>query len=288
MLPFAGRDLLVIVAHPDDEVLFAGAQFASCGRLRILHVTDGATSHRAARAQGFPNRRAYAEARRDELRAALATGGITADCVSLGYPDQTASYRMGEIASHILAELARDPPELVLTHAYEGGHLDHDATCFAVHEAVRRSGRAFPIWEFAGYHVQNGSHVRNRFPRDGHPPGVTVHLDAEQRARKAAMLYCFATQKDIVAQFSVGSESFRLAPDQDFGRPPFAGLLGFEIDPTRPEGRFWRELAQTERAAADRPHGFIDQRRIGRLRLWLAFKVSRLRRRFSGGVRSGK
>ncbi len=278
----------MIVAHPDDEVLFAGAQFASCGRLRIRHVTDGATSRRVARAQGFRDRRAYADARREELRAALAAGGLAADCAWLGHGDQTASYRMGEIASQILSELLRDPPELVLTHAYEGGHLDHDATCFAVHEAVRRSGHAIPIWEFAGYHVQNGRSVRNQFPCDGHPTGVTIRLTPEQSAGKAAMLRCFATQQEIVAQFSVEQESFRPAPDHDFTRPPFAGLLGFEIDPKRPEGQFWRDLARAERVAAGHPAGLADPRRIRRLRLWLAFKVSRLRRRLNRRRAAGR
>ena len=39
-------------------------------------------------------------------------------------------------------------PDVVLTHAYEGGHSDHDATAFAVHLAagvMRREGGKAPL-----------------------------------------------------------------------------------------------------------------------------------------------
>jgi LmbE family N-acetylglucosaminyl deacetylase len=40
----------------------------------------------------------------------------------LSYKDQATRYRMGEVA------LAEERPDFVLTHAYEGRHLDHKAT----------------------------------------------------------------------------------------------------------------------------------------------------------------
>ena len=36
------RELLVIAAHPDDDVIGAGALMARVPRVRVLYVTDGA------------------------------------------------------------------------------------------------------------------------------------------------------------------------------------------------------------------------------------------------------
>jgi N-acetylglucosamine malate deacetylase 2 len=271
-LPFAGKRVLLVAAHPDDETLFAASQLGVCGTLCIVHTTDGATSRRAARANGFRGRAAYAEARRCELATALAAGDVTAASVSLGYRDQTASYQMGAIAARLHGIMVTIRPDLILTHGYEGGHLDHDATCCAVHLARRRLARHIPVWEFAGYHSQAGRTAQNRFPEDGHPEPVTVLLNETQRRTKARMLFCFATQRHVVDGFTLDAEQFRPAPDYDFTAPPFAGPLGYEIDAQAPEGRAWRALARTEFSES-------GDRAWRRAQLWLAFKKSRMKRR---------
>ena len=227
------------------------------------------------RRERFSSRAAYAEARRCELATSLAVGGVNAACVTLGYRDQTASYHLDDIAARLQGIFETTRPDLILTHGYEGGHLDHDATCCAVHMALRRLKREIPVWEFAGYHVQAGRIGRNRFPEDGRPAPITVVLDEAQRRTKARMLACFTTQRQVVDGLSLYAEQFRPAPDYDFSVPPFAGPLGYEIDPQAPEGRAWRALVQAE---------FIDAcgRAFRRARLWFAFKKGRMKRRFSG------
>lgn len=74
LLPSDAR-VAVVGAHPDDETIGAGAQLARLRRLTLVHVTDGAPRNgRDAAAAGFADPRAYAEARRAELDAALAAG----------------------------------------------------------------------------------------------------------------------------------------------------------------------------------------------------------------------
>src|SRR3954466_10614255 len=67
------RKLLLVVAHPDDDILGAGALLARLPWTRIVYVTDGAPRDgRDARGHGFAGPEDYAAARRREALAALA------------------------------------------------------------------------------------------------------------------------------------------------------------------------------------------------------------------------
>src|SRR6185437_9724842 len=52
----------------------------------------------------------------------------------------------------------------VFTHAYEGGHPDHDAVAFAVHAACRLSDIPPAIVEMPYYHRQDGRLITGEFP----------------------------------------------------------------------------------------------------------------------------
>src|SRR5690349_18666236 len=89
-----GEGILLVVAHPDDEVIGAGGLLQRAARAYIVRITDGAPADGDdARAAGFPAREAYAAARRREAAAALAMVGLREDDVcELGAVDQRASH----------------------------------------------------------------------------------------------------------------------------------------------------------------------------------------------------
>ena len=279
MTPFIDKNILVIVAHPDDETLFASSALSSCRQLSIVHVTDGATSRRAAVKKGFRNRSAYAKARHAEFLDALQSGRISAKSESLGYRDQRSTYYMGSIAKRLENIIRIFKPELVLTHAYEGCHLDHDTTCFAAHLAIRRAGSPCPIWEFAAYHVQAEHSIQGLFPENGGPEPVIVHLNGCQKATKREMLHCFVSQAEIIAGFTQETECFRPAPQYNFKDPPFSGRLGHEAGSHGREGRFWRALATAEHEAeVDNPKSFLKLLLL-RFLLRAGIKLRRFRQR---------
>ncbi len=66
---------------------------------------------------------------------------------------------MAEVARRLAPLVAR--ADAVLTHAYEGGHPDHDAVAFAAHAAARRAGR--PVFEMPFYHAAPEGWARQVF-----------------------------------------------------------------------------------------------------------------------------
>jgi LmbE family N-acetylglucosaminyl deacetylase len=243
--PLAFR-ALTVVAHPDDETIGCGGQLARFSDITIVHVTDGAPRNGIDAAKlGYSGPVDYAAARRRELEAAMHLAGIGSErLVALGWSDQEAALHLTEIAGELEARLAG--ADCVVTHAYEGGHPDHDACAFAVHAActrLRRRGSAPVVIEMPLYRAgPEGWGVHTFIP---HPQTeeIVVDLDADARARKRAMFACHLTQLQVLARFQIEQERFRQAPNYDFLRLPNDGALLYERENWGMTGERWLALA---------------------------------------------
>ena len=241
--------LLVVVAHPDDETIGAGALLIRHPKAIIAHLTDGGgVEDITAKARGFHSRAEYSAARRAEVLDALSLAGIPENNVrALGIPDGEACRQLVQSCRQIMDLLDHEQPDVVLTHPYEGGHSDHDAAAFGVHLATgiirREGGKAPVILELTSYHNSNGMRVRGRFiPRDDvHVRAVP--LDDAARTLKSQMLARFSSQREVVDQFPLHAESFRVAPRYLFTEAPHEGLLDYERLCVRISGTEWRALA---------------------------------------------
>jgi len=143
-----------------------------------------------------------------------------------------------------------------VTHAYEGGHPDHDSVALAVHAAcalVARSGGAAPhIVEAPLYSAPSGDYVYAAFvPHDDAGATHELVLSPEEQELKRRMFERHATQAQVLESFTVERERFRLAPRYHFTAPPHAGDVGYE--------RFqWQTTAKTWRQAAWRTLSELD------------------------------
>jgi LmbE family N-acetylglucosaminyl deacetylase len=238
----------IVAAHPDDEVIGAGAQLHRFERISIIHTTDGAPVNMAdASACGFATREEYSRARRLELARALEMAGVPFDRTrEIGLADQQASFHLADLARRLTDIFQDFAAEVVLTHPYEGGHPDHDATAFGVHaarELLRRAGRPLPeIMEFTSYNRLKGPMTVGAFLPNG-PEPVRIALDGSARERKRDMMACFASQQWILKLFPVDFECFRTSPDYDFTQAPHQGPLNYEEFEWGMTGDCWRSLA---------------------------------------------
>lgn len=242
--------LIVVAAHPDDETIGLGGLLHGLRDATVVHVTDGAPRDGADAARHGLTAAGYAALRRQEALAALAIAGIAeARSFALGLPDQEVARHLVALARGLAAFVAEQRPDLVVTHAYEGGHPDHDAVAFAVRAALRE--QSVPLAEMTGYHAGPEGWEIGRFlpPAD---TAIRVPLDAATVAAKRRMLDCYASQREVLSLFAPGDELLRPAPPADFTQPPHPGPLLHERYGWGPGGAGFRRLA----AAAQAELGF--------------------------------
>ena len=194
----AGRPVVVLAAHPDDEVLGVGGLLSSLGALgtdvRLIWATDGEASHPGSTVDLAQPAR-LASVRREESAAALAALGLAdAPRTHLGLPD-------GAVASHedrLAEQLAELVPSgaLVLAPWSGDAHPDHEACGRAARQAVGNAAPVneqipgqvveYPIWT---WHWATPDDVRVPWEL-----ARRVELDDTARQRKATAIDCFVSQ----------------------------------------------------------------------------------------------
>jgi LmbE family N-acetylglucosaminyl deacetylase len=141
----ADRRLVVLAAHPDDEVLGVGGMLCALagGGSRIVTVwaTDGEASHPASHAIE-PGK--LAGLRREESQRALAELGVTPTLsVTLGLPDGGLGDCLPALRS-ALRDLV-GPDDVVLAPWRGDGHPDHEAVGSVAAE-LATTLLEYPIW----------------------------------------------------------------------------------------------------------------------------------------------
>lgn len=245
---FDASDVAVVEAHPDDETVGCGALLAQLEGVKLVVVTDGAPRNLIdAVRYGFPDAASYRERRKVELASSLAVANIpVSNIITFDIPDQEACRRMAITARRLAQVFSAHQTSIVLTHAFEGGHPDHDAVAFSVHAARRLlNGSAPAIVEMPFYHLGDSGMCVQRFC-DGRD-GLVRFLNNEEQGRKRRMLNCYSTQEQILAPFAIDAERFRCAVEYDFETPPNGGRILYALHDWGLRPSEWPSLAREGR-----------------------------------------
>jgi LmbE family N-acetylglucosaminyl deacetylase len=213
---------LVLVAHQDDEAIGCGILLQRAEQPVVIFATDGAPADQYFWGKyGSPER--LAEIRRAEAAHAMAEVEV-ARYEILGIRDQRLFEHLAEVLDRVIA-IARDHRcGAIVTHAYEGGHPDHDACSYVAFRAAEQLN--VPVWEMPLYHRAHGAPQMQRFIAGD--PEITLAPTYAEYVRKCRMAGAYASQGEVIRAFPERKEIFRRQPRYDYSQPPHNGTLNYE------------------------------------------------------------
>jgi len=245
--------ILILAAHPDDETIGASLLLSRFPQSSVAFLTDGAprdTRLWSAGANG--SREAYAETRRQEALQALGCAGISPQRVFwLGGVDQEAAFEVSMLAERFAKLIVEVRPDIVITHAYEGGHPDHDSAAVVTKMAISSLEIRTLVMETTSYHARDGRCVTGEFLHSAASPEICFELANSDRDCKRRMMDAYASQRLVLENFPIDCERLRLAPDYTFSDPPHSGMLWYECMGWPMTGARWRELVTSALAGLE-------------------------------------
>ncbi|MEJ0063929.1 MAG: PIG-L family deacetylase [Alphaproteobacteria bacterium] len=222
--PF-GKKILILIPHPDDEVV-------ACAAAIRRAQAEGAKIYGAYLTHGCPalqtlwpwQRRAYKKRilrRHEEARRAATMLGI----MPVSWKPVPARFLWRQ-----LPKALKEIEEIILKYqidqlwvpAYEGGNADHDG----LNAVGRELGKQMPVIEFAEYNWCGGAVNSHQFPFPTRSVS-TIYLTPEEQEWKRRCLAVYASEKRNLSYVDVTRESFRPLANYDYSRPPHPGLLWY-------------------------------------------------------------
>jgi LmbE family N-acetylglucosaminyl deacetylase len=223
---------LVLVAHPDDEVIAFGGLLQRMREPVVIFATNGSPEDPYFW-EKYGSREAYAAMRRQEALESMGVVGVK-DVVILSeipggqnFVDQELFRNLGH-AYEVLCDLTqRRLPQALLTLAYEGGHPDHDSCSLLAAQLGKRF--RIPVWEAPLYHrLSEGGGAYQHFIEAATEEVDVKPTPAEQEVKRK-MSRAYSSQGDFLANFRVEREHVRPQPAHDYCRPPHPGKVNYEV-----------------------------------------------------------
>ena len=213
--------ILLVVAHPDDESIGAGLLLQRNQNIHVVFCTSGAPNNRFIwRRFGSPWH--YARTREREAQAALGIAHHNT-FTFLRFRDGKLYRSLPKVYRRLASILEAWQPECIVTHAYEGGHQDHDACSFVSSRLAAVFSTQIQEMPLYHWHPASSRLVYQEFTREADGTEILTPTPIEL-ATKQKMLDAHQSQRIVLKDFNASRELFRPQPQYDYLRPAVPGL----------------------------------------------------------------
>ena len=221
------KRILILVPHPDDEVVACCAAIAQAqrhgARIFALYLTHGCIAKETLWPWQRENYDRFVIRRLQESVQVARRLNIT----PISYSDRPTRHlwrNLGDVYREIIKAIGDYNISQLWIPAYEGGHADHDAlNAVCSHLADKIS-----ILEFAEYNFANGTRNANEFPaRNG--TETTIFLSPEEQGIKRKMLGLYASEQKNLTHMNVTQECYRPLATYDYTKPAHSGKLWYTL-----------------------------------------------------------
>jgi len=203
--------VLVLVAHPDDETIGCSGLLQRVSAALVVFAVDGAPPRYGFEKQ-YGSLQQYSDIRFLEASVALsAIPHCSFDRLArqngAHYVDQHLFEQMPEALISLNKFVCRFSPDFIVTHAYEGSHIDHDACHFLAAHIARAHNLL--LMEFPSYwKAEDGRDIFQQF-RNTRNEQVILELSDHETEVKRQMLASYRTQQTLTPVFHLHTERFR-------------------------------------------------------------------------------
>ncbi len=225
MNPYGPR-ILVLIPHPDDEVVgcFAALAHARAAGHTIfgLYLGHGCVAREAL----WPWQRGdYATRVNTRMTEAMQVAnfmGLRVAGENRARPARAIWQELPQVMDEVNAAIRNVQPTHIWVPAYEGGNPDHDAL-----NALASTLKGPQVFEFAEYHLAGGRPHYNAFI---HPRGdeTVLELSLPEQTAKRQALEMYASEQGNIGGLGIRYEALRYLAGYDYAARPYPGKLWYE------------------------------------------------------------
>src|SRR5207249_7068880 len=163
----------------------------------------------------YGSRQAYAEVRRQEAKLASRAAGNTkifflSDVAGNTFVDQELFKNLMAATAALRGPAGVSGTSAILTHAYEGGHPDHDACSFLGHALGK--DLTLPVWEMPLYHRDQEGVMRRQQFLCGSGEEFELPPTGEELERKRRMVDEYKSQHHAIRDVPWAPDPLRAQP----------------------------------------------------------------------------
>jgi len=249
--------VLVLAAHPDDEAIACSGLLGRAATSLVVFATDGAAP-RYGFERKFGSLEKYSSVRFEEASRAL---GLIPRCSFQRLARTDGRYFLDQhlfldfpgAFTALVSVVRAFSPDVLVSHAYEGGHIDHDACHFLAAQTAAALGvetLEFPLY----WRTPDGHDVFQQF-RQNRSGEFALALSTQELAVKRRMFNEYPSQAKVLSVFHSETERFRPAIPERYEQQP--AWLNYPFENRRKflsAGFFLQRIAEFRRVA-----GLLEQ-----------------------------